>query len=44
MKLKNMNLDERKDWIETFVGGACGVIAIIAAIVECGMVIRRKMT
>lgn len=34
MKLKNMNLDERKDWIETFVGGACGVIAIIAAVVE----------
>lgn len=34
MKLKNMNSDERKDWIETFVGGACGVIAIIAAVVE----------
>ncbi len=34
MFLKNMNSDEKKDWIETFVGGGCGVIAIIAAIVE----------
>lgn len=29
-----MITDERKDWIEIFVGGACGVGAIIAAIVE----------
>ncbi len=29
-----MIADERKDWIETFIGGACGVIAIIAAIIE----------
>ena len=29
-----MITDERKDWIETFIGGACGVIAIVAAIVE----------
>lgn len=34
MLLNNMNSDEKKDWIETFVGGACGVIAIFAAIIE----------
>ncbi len=34
MNLKNMSVDERKDWIETFIGGACGIAAIIAAIVE----------
>ena len=34
MKFKNMSSDERKDWIETFIGGGCGVIAIVAAIVE----------
>ena len=34
MKFRNMNSDERKDWIETFVGGVCGVAAIVAAIVE----------
>ena len=34
MKFKNMGQDERKDWIETFIGGACGIGAIIAAIVE----------
>ena len=34
MNFKNMNSDERKDWIETFVGGTFGVIAIIATIVE----------
>ncbi len=34
MKLQKMNSEERKDWIETFVGGAFGVVAIIAAIVE----------
>ncbi len=34
MNFKNMSVDERKDWIETFVGGAFGVIAIIAAIIE----------
>ena len=34
MNFKNMGQDEKKDWIETFVGGACGVIAIIAAVVE----------
>ena len=31
---KKMNTEEIKEWIETFVGGACGVIAIGAAIVE----------
>lgn len=34
MLFKNMNSDERKDWIETFIGGVCGAIAIVAAIVE----------
>lgn len=34
MKFKMMNTDEKRDWIETFIGGACGVIAIIAAIIE----------
>lgn len=34
MNFKNMGQDEKKDWIETFVGGACGAIAIIAAIIE----------
>ena len=34
MKFLNMNTDERKDWIETFIGGTFGAIAIIATIVE----------
>ena len=34
MNFKNMSSDERNDWIETFVGGACGVIAILAAVIE----------
>lgn len=34
MDFKDMTDDERKDWIETFIGGACGVVAIIAAVVE----------
>lgn len=34
MNFKNMNTNERKDWIETFFGGACGVAAIFAAIME----------
>ena len=29
-----MHTEERKEWIETFIGGACGVIAIIAAVFE----------
>ena len=34
MKIRNMNKDELKDWIETTLGGLCGVVAIIAAICE----------
>ena len=34
MRLKFKNQDEKQEWIEVFVGGACGLIAIIAAIVE----------
>lgn len=34
MKFKNMEKDEIRDWVETFIGGGCGIIAIIAAIVE----------
>lgn len=34
MNFNNRNSDERKEWIETFIGGACGVAAIIAAIAE----------
>ena len=34
MRLKFKNADEKREWIEIFVGGACGVLAILAAIVE----------
>ena len=34
MKFRAMNPDEKKDWIETFVGGAFGIVAILAAVVE----------
>ena len=34
MKWKNMSNDEKKDWIETVLGGLFGVIAIIATFCE----------
>lgn len=34
MLKKVMNEEEKKDWIETIIGGICGVAAIISAIAE----------
>lgn len=34
MKFTKMSPEEKKDWIETFFGGACGIAAIVAAVIE----------
>lgn len=34
MNFKLLSAEEKRDWIETFIGGGCGIAAIVAAIIE----------